>query len=81
MSTVGHGDVYPVTAGRLAAVGMLIVGISVLGAVTATFASWVADRISTRQERTDERILAEVQALRAEVGELRARLDAGEAQP
>ena len=41
MSTVGYGDVYPVTAeGRIVAAGLMIIGISMLGVITATVASW-----------------------------------------
>lgn len=41
MSTVGYGDVYPVTTeGRIVAAGLMIIGISMLGVITATVASW-----------------------------------------
>jgi len=41
-STVGYGDVVPVTPlGRLIAVGMMAIGLALLGAVTGTFASWL----------------------------------------
>ncbi|MEU9392021.1 potassium channel family protein [Streptomyces sp. NPDC048324] len=42
LSTVGYGDVTPVTPmGRVIAVGMMAVGLALLGAVTGTFASWL----------------------------------------
>ncbi|MFF4802060.1 potassium channel family protein [Streptomyces sp. NPDC001351] len=42
LTTVGYGDIVPVTPlGRLIAVGMMVVGLALLGAVTGTFASWV----------------------------------------
>lgn len=42
LSTVGYGDVSPVTpVGRLIAVGMMAIGLALLGAVTGTFASWL----------------------------------------
>ncbi|MFJ6393149.1 potassium channel family protein [Streptomyces sp. NPDC091972] len=42
LSTVGYGDVVPVTSlGRLIAVAVMVVGLALLGAVTGTFASWL----------------------------------------
>ena len=42
LTTVGYGDVTPVTpTGRLIAVGMMVIGLALLGAVTGTFASWL----------------------------------------
>ncbi|MFF9769505.1 potassium channel family protein [Streptomyces sp. NPDC053086] len=42
LSTVGYGDVTPVTAvGRLIAIGMMACGLGLLGAVTGSFSSWL----------------------------------------
>lgn len=42
LSTVGYGDVTPVTrAGRLIAVGLMACGLALLGAVTGSFSSWL----------------------------------------
>lgn len=42
ISTVGYGDIYPVTAfGRVIAVFTMIVGVSTFGVVTAKLASWM----------------------------------------
>lgn len=41
VTTVGYGDLYPVTGlGRLIAVTLMIVGIAVAGSVTAAIATW-----------------------------------------
>jgi voltage-gated potassium channel len=41
VTTVGYGDEVPVTgAGRLVGAALMLVGISVVGAVTATIAAW-----------------------------------------
>lgn len=51
MTTVGYGDYYPVTGvGRLAAVGLMIGGIAILGTVTASLASWMVERIRDEEQ-------------------------------
>jgi voltage-gated potassium channel len=75
MTTVGYGDTYPITpAGRVAAVGMMIVGISLLGTVTGAFATWVSTRISAAQQEVNDEVADELRALRDEVRALRADL-------
>lgn len=75
MTTVGYGDLSPVTiAGRFIAVIMMIGGIALIGVVTGTLASWIVSRVAkedaqqaaaTRQELRDmqrklDRVLAEL---------------------
>lgn len=75
MTTVGYGDVYPITAaGRVAAVGMMIVGISLLGTVTGAFATWVSTRISAAQQEVNDEVADELRGLRDEIRALRAEL-------
>ncbi|TQM19867.1 potassium channel family protein, partial [Microcella putealis] len=45
ITTVGYGDLYPVTGlGRTIATGMMVAGIALVGSVTATFASWFVEQ-------------------------------------
>ena len=47
VATVGYGDYYPVTGfGRLVAVGLMLGGVTLVGVITATLASWIIERIA-----------------------------------
>lgn len=51
ITTVGYGDLSPVTAdGRLIAVGLMLGGIALIGVITATFASWIVEQVETADE-------------------------------
>lgn len=53
VTTVGYGDRYPVTTeGRLIAFGLMIVGIALLGAITASVAAWMVAQV--QQDHTTE---------------------------
>ena len=68
MTTVGYGDTYPVTViGRWVAAALMVGGVALLGTVTATFASWLVDRVSTVSSNEAE--------LRATVARLEEKLD------
>ena len=50
VTTVGYGDLKIVTGeGRVIAVALMLGGISLLGAVTATLASWIVQRVSKKK--------------------------------
>jgi voltage-gated potassium channel len=74
VTTVGYGDRYPTTGiGRLVAVALMICGIALLGAVTATLASWLVERIKVEETETRSdvaELVEEVRQLRAEVHRL-----------
>lgn len=58
VTTVGYGDLYPVTTeGRLIAVALMFVGIALVGAVTASFAAWLVSAIEG--ERAAARVAEE----------------------
>lgn len=74
ISTVGYGDLYPVTPeGRALAVGLIVCGIAVLGAVTGMLASWIVQKVGEAQSGTAG-LQAEVRALRQELALLRSEL-------
>ena len=73
ITTVGYGDYTPVTPeGRLIAIAMMVCGIALLGTVTATMASWLVERIASRDEADQSATRAQVAELLTEVRELRA---------
>lgn len=74
ISTVGYGDKYPITAdGKFIAAALMLTGVALFGAVTASFASWLVD-----QARTEE--AADQQATRDDLDQLRSQFTRMEAQ-
>lgn len=84
ITTVGYGDHYPVTAGgRIVAVTLMVIGIGLLGVVTASvaaaFVRWAAEpaEVEDEHEHAEQRVelaevLAELRAVRTELVALRA---------
>lgn len=72
ITTVGYGDLSPVTAaGRAVALGLMIGGIALIGVVTATLASWIVERVSDQSTSATAATEAQVEALRGEIAELK----------
>lgn len=82
MTTVGYGDEYPVTAtGRCIAVVLMAMGITLLGVVTATLASWLTDQVAEMNEEGNTATRAEVRELRDEIRALRSELAEADVVP
>ncbi len=71
VTTVGYGDVYPVTnAGRVIAVLLMIGGIGLVGVVTATLASFIIQRVAEEETANQVATAGHVDELRSEIREL-----------
>jgi voltage-gated potassium channel len=73
VTTVGYGDFVPVTwNGRMLAVLVMLVGISVLGVVTASLSAALVKRAHQGPDKVDE-VLSELAELKAMVARLEAK--------
>lgn len=76
ITTVGYGDHYPTTSeGKLVAVLLMVVGIALLGVITATIAAWFVGHIQ-KVERVEAQSQTQLEELLVEVRRLHLRLDA-----
>ena len=57
--------------GQIVACCMMLVGISLIGVITATVAAWFVQRVRSNEDSETTMLLSEVRALRAEVEGLR----------
>jgi voltage-gated potassium channel len=71
VTTVGYGDYTPVTAaGRFVAVALMIGGVTLLGVVTATLASWIVQRVAAEDTANQAATWAQIEELRGEIQRL-----------
>jgi voltage-gated potassium channel len=75
MTTVGYGDRVPTTGeGRAVGLALMLAGIALLGVVTASFASWLIDRVREADAASDAATRGDIGELRAEIAQLREAL-------
>ncbi len=72
VTTVGYGDYAPVSAtGRVIAALLMVGGISLIGIVTATLASWIVQRVAEEDVANQTATAQQIDDLRSEIAELR----------
>jgi voltage-gated potassium channel len=82
VTTVGYGDYAPVSAtGRMIAVLLMLGGISLIGVVTATLASWIVQRVAEEDTANQLATAEQLDLLRSELAELRGLLAAAQPEP
>ena len=78
ITTVGYGNIYPITAvGRIIAAALMIGGMTLVGMITATIASWIVHRVTELGTTSPAAAGTEIAQLRDEIRALRAQLDRG----
>jgi voltage-gated potassium channel len=76
ITTVGYGDLYPVTdTGRLIAVAVMLGGIALIGVVTATLASWIVERVARKDEQEQAATRHQVAELSRQIAALQTMLE------
>ncbi|MGI8458652.1 MAG: potassium channel family protein [Propionibacteriaceae bacterium] len=77
VTTVGYGDHVPVTTeGRFVAAGLMIGGVTLIGAVSASFATWLIERVRAVEDDAEAATRRDMHALRAQLDRIEARLTA-----
>jgi voltage-gated potassium channel len=73
MTTVGYGDRFPVTsAGRLIAAALMVIGIALLGVLTASIAAWFIREVAQQDEANLEPVEDRLTRLELKIDELLA---------
>jgi voltage-gated potassium channel len=69
--TVGYGDKVPVTTeGRWVAVGLMLGGITLIGVITASIATWLIAQVRAAETDANAQLRAELQAIRDDLAHL-----------
>ena len=71
ITTVGYGDLYPVSPqGRVIAGLLMIGGISLVGFISATLAAWIVQRVAEDETDKQTATAAQIEELHSEVRQL-----------
>ena len=83
LSTVGYGDFVPVTStGRIIAALLMVGGISLIGVVTATVATWIVREVAYEEDVKEAATAEHIEALQSEILRLeKLVLNQAEGQP
>ena len=75
VTTIGYGNLFPITVtGRVIAVGLMIGGISLVGVVTASLASWIVQRVAETDTENAAATAAQIDELKDEIRALAEQL-------
>jgi voltage-gated potassium channel len=78
VTTIGFDDLYPITfTGRVIAVLLMVGGITLIGVVTASLASWIVQRVAEVDRAHQAATAAHIDELRNEIQMLAAELRRG----
>ena len=76
ITTVGYGDIAPVSpVGRAIAALLMIGGIALIGVVMATLASWIVSRVEEDSDEARTATSAEIARLESQIAALSAQID------
>jgi len=79
ITTVGYGDFFPITPmGRVVAVLLMVGGISLIGMITATVATWIVQRVSDVDSAQQAATAAQIDQLHDEMMQLTQIVAAGD---
>ncbi len=76
IGTVGYGDRFPVTAeGRFVGVGLIVAGVALVGAVTASFAAWIIDQLRVQEEEDQSATQRDLHRVEAKLDDVESKLE------
>ena len=76
ITTVGYGDYSPKSLmGRLVAVLLMVGGISLIGMITATVASWIVQRVADTDSALEAATVAHIEQLRSDIARLTSQVE------